>query len=113
MKHTVVRDLISVLSALALGALLALVGPSASAFGQDQLPATESSDSNDSNLASPDSCDNYSLARWVHVPIMDYIGNDYACSTWIEVQAVGAVPRKAAQLTWAEPGFCPPQPAAA
>jgi hypothetical protein len=49
--------------------------------------------------------------RQVHVPILDFIGNDDACSTWIEVQSIGCEWAKAILVTWGEPGFCPPQAA--
>jgi hypothetical protein len=54
---------------------------------------------------------NRQLGMQVHLPILNYIGNDDRCNTWIEVQAVGPDPMKAVLVTWGEPGFCPPQAA--
>jgi len=51
------------------------------------------------------------LGKQVHLPILNFLGNDDACTTWIEVQAVGPLPVKAVLVTWGEPGFCPPQAA--
>ena len=54
---------------------------------------------------------NRQLGMQVHLPILNYIGNDDRCNTWIEVQNVGPEPVKAVLVTWGEPGFCPPQAA--
>ena len=54
---------------------------------------------------------NRQLGKQVHLPILNFLGNDDACTTWIEVQAVGPLPVKAVLVTWGEPGFCPPQAA--
>ena len=54
---------------------------------------------------------NRQLGMQVHLPILNYLGNDDLCETWIEVQAIGAAPMKAVLVTWGEPGFCPPQAA--
>ena len=54
---------------------------------------------------------NRQLGMQVHLPILNYLGNDDLCETWIEVQAIGASPMKAVLVTWGEPGFCPPQAA--
>ena len=54
---------------------------------------------------------NRQLGMQVHLPILNYIGNDDRCNTWIEVQNVSGAPVKAVLVTWGEPGFCPPQAA--
>ena len=45
----------------------------------------------------------------VHLPILNFQGQDDVCRTWIEVQVVGPEFSKAVLVTWGEPGFCPPQ----
>jgi len=59
----------------------------------------------------------------VHLPILNFQGQDDVCRTWIEVQFLGGgvfLPEtgecrddsaKAVLITWGEPGFCPPQAA--
>ncbi|MCB0215685.1 MAG: hypothetical protein KDH92_03540, partial [Chloroflexi bacterium] len=54
---------------------------------------------------------NAQLGRQVHLPILDFLGQDDVCRTWIEVQVIGCDPSKAVLVTWGEPGFCPPQAA--
>jgi len=54
---------------------------------------------------------NRQLGMQVHLPILNYIGNDDRCNTWLEIQNVGPKPVKAVLVTWGEPGFCPPQAA--
>ena len=45
----------------------------------------------------------------MHLPILNFQGQDDVCRTWIEVQNVGREFAKAVLVTWGEPGFCPPQ----
>ncbi|MFQ5460877.1 MAG: DUF11 domain-containing protein, partial [Anaerolineae bacterium] len=52
---------------------------------------------------------NSALAGQVHLPILNFEGQNDVCRTWIEVQNVGSDFTKAALVTWGEPGFCPPQ----
>ena len=52
---------------------------------------------------------NRQLGGQVHLPILNFIGQDEVCKSWIEVQNVGDDLIKAALITWGEPGFCPPQ----
>jgi hypothetical protein len=47
----------------------------------------------------------------VHLPILNFQGQDDVCRTMIEVQYIGCDPSKAVLVTWGEPGFCPPQAA--
>ncbi|MBK6768421.1 MAG: lamin tail domain-containing protein [Ardenticatenales bacterium] len=54
---------------------------------------------------------NRQLGGQVHLPILNFIGQDDVCTTWIEIQNIGDDIVKAALITWAEPGFCPPQAA--
>ena len=54
---------------------------------------------------------NRQLGRQVHLPILNYLGNDDRCSSWVQVQLIGCEWGKAVMLTWGEPGFCPPQAA--
>ena len=54
---------------------------------------------------------NRQLGMQVHLPILDYLGNDDVCDTMIEIQALGEEPMKAVLVTWGEPGYCPPQAA--
>jgi hypothetical protein len=54
---------------------------------------------------------NRQLGCQVHLPILNFQGEDDVCRTWIEVQAVGCDMVKAVLITWGEPGFCPPQAA--
>jgi hypothetical protein len=54
---------------------------------------------------------NAQLGRQVHLPILNFQGQDEVCDTWIEVQVIGCDPAKAVLVTWADPGFCPPQAA--
>lgn len=52
---------------------------------------------------------NSQLGKQVHLPILNFQGQDDVCRTWIEVQVVGPEYSKAVLVTWGEPGFCPPQ----
>ncbi len=52
---------------------------------------------------------NRQLGKQVHLPVMNFQGQDDVCRTWIEVQMVGPEFGKAVLVTWGEPGFCPPQ----
>jgi uncharacterized repeat protein (TIGR01451 family) len=54
---------------------------------------------------------NQQLGRQVHLPILNFQGQDDVCRTMIEVQYIGCDPSKAVLVTWGEPGFCPPQAA--
>ncbi|MFN2114691.1 MAG: hypothetical protein ACK2T6_03185, partial [Anaerolineae bacterium] len=51
------------------------------------------------------------FASWVHLPVLNYVGDREACSTWINLHLVGSAPKKAVLFVWGEPGFCPPQQA--
>ena len=52
---------------------------------------------------------NKQLGCQIHLPILNFLGQDDVCRTWIEVQHLGCEPSKAILVTWGEPGFCPPQ----
>jgi len=52
---------------------------------------------------------NRQLGKQVHLPILNFQGQDDVCRTWIEVQNIGSEYKKAILVTWGEPGFCPPQ----
>ena len=54
---------------------------------------------------------NSQLGCQVHLPILNFLGQDDLCETWIEVQHLGCDFAKASLVTWGEPGFCPPQAA--
>ncbi|RIJ99694.1 MAG: hypothetical protein DCC47_22670, partial [Acidobacteria bacterium] len=54
---------------------------------------------------------NKQLGSQVHLPILNFQGQDDVCRSWIEVQYLGCDPSKAVLITWGEPGFCPPQAA--
>ncbi len=43
------------------------------------------------------------------LPILNFMGNDEVCNTWVEVQNIGDDFTRVALMTWGEPGFCPPQ----
>ncbi len=49
------------------------------------------------------------VADAVLLPILNYLGNDPVCGTWVEVQNLGDRPTKALMIVWGAPGFCPPQ----
>jgi hypothetical protein len=49
------------------------------------------------------------VADQVLLPILNYLGNDPVCATWVEAQNVGDRPTKALLIAWGAPGFCPPQ----
>ncbi|MCC7021149.1 MAG: hypothetical protein IT332_15410, partial [Ardenticatenales bacterium] len=51
---------------------------------------------------------NDQLGKQVHLPILNFQGQDDVCESWIEVQNLGCRIAKAALVTWGEPGFCPP-----
>ncbi len=50
-----------------------------------------------------------SPGRQVHLPVLNYLGQDDVCQSWIEAQNVGLDFSKAVLLVWGAPGFCPPQ----
>jgi uncharacterized repeat protein (TIGR01451 family) len=52
---------------------------------------------------------NSALSGQVHLPILNFHGQNEACTTWIEVQNIGDEFSKAALIVWGQPGFCPPQ----
>ena len=54
---------------------------------------------------------NAQLGCQVHLPILNFLGQDDLCESWIEVQYLGCDFAKASLVTWGEPGFCPPQAA--
>ena len=54
---------------------------------------------------------NRQLGCQIHLPILNFQGQDEVCDTWIEVQVIGCTAAKAVLVTWADPGFCPPQAA--
>ena len=54
---------------------------------------------------------NDQLGCQVHLPILNFLGQDDLCESWIEVQNLGCGFAKASLITWGEPGFCPPQAA--
>ncbi|MCB0215930.1 MAG: hypothetical protein KDH92_04790 [Chloroflexi bacterium] len=54
---------------------------------------------------------NAQLGGQVHLPVLNFLGQDDVCRTWIEVQHIGCDPAKAVLIAWGEPGFCPPQAA--
>ena len=54
---------------------------------------------------------NNQLGCQVHLPVLDFLGQDDVCDSWIEIQNVGCEYAKAALVAWGEPGFCPPQAA--
>jgi uncharacterized repeat protein (TIGR01451 family) len=54
---------------------------------------------------------NAQLGRQVHLPILNFQGQDDVCRSMVEVQYLGCDPAKAVLVTWGEPGFCPPQAA--
>ncbi len=45
------------------------------------------------------------------LPILNFLGNDEVCASWVEVQNVGSTFTRVAMMVWGEPGFCPPQAA--
>jgi len=54
---------------------------------------------------------NTQLSNQVHIPILNYMGQDDVCSTMVQIQNIGCQVAKAALVSWGEPGFCPPQAA--
>ncbi|MBK7781690.1 MAG: hypothetical protein IPJ58_13165 [Ardenticatenia bacterium] len=50
------------------------------------------------------------LGVQVHLPILNFEGQDDVCRAMIEVQYIGCDPRrKAVLVAWGDPGFCPPR----
>ena len=45
------------------------------------------------------------------LPVMNYLGQDKVCESWISVQYIGCEPAKVTLIVWGERGFCPPQAA--
>ncbi len=45
----------------------------------------------------------------LHLPVLNFLGDDDVCRTAIAVQNLGGEPSKAVLVVWGEPGFCPPQ----
>jgi hypothetical protein len=43
------------------------------------------------------------------LPILNFLGNDEVCNSWVEVQNVGSTFTRVAMMVWGEPGFCAPQ----
>ncbi|MBK7780448.1 MAG: hypothetical protein IPJ58_06585 [Ardenticatenia bacterium] len=54
---------------------------------------------------------NRQLGCQIHLPILNFLGQDDVCASMIEVQLLGCDPAKAVLVTWGAPGFCPPQAA--
>jgi hypothetical protein len=54
---------------------------------------------------------NAQLGGQVHLPVLNYLGQDDVCRSWVTVQHLGCDPAKAVLIVWGEPGFCPPQAA--
>ncbi len=54
---------------------------------------------------------NAQLGCQVHLPILDFMGQDDVCNSIVEVQNIGCDYAMAAMIVWGEPGFCPPQSA--
>jgi len=54
---------------------------------------------------------NDQLGCQVHLPVLNFIGQDELCETWIQVQNIGCDFSKASLVVWGEWGFCPPQAA--
>jgi len=52
-----------------------------------------------------------SPGRQVHLPVLNFLGQDDICKTWIEAQNLGFMSSKITIVTWGQPGFCPPQAA--
>jgi hypothetical protein len=52
---------------------------------------------------------NAALGSQVHLPILNFLGQNDVCRTWVEAQNVGGGFSKVALVVWGEPGFCPPQ----
>ena len=65
----------------------------------------------DFSLECPTVDPNRQLGCQIHLPILNFQGQDDVCETWIEVQNLGCEFAKASLVTWGEPGFCPPQAA--
>jgi hypothetical protein len=49
------------------------------------------------------------LTAQVAVPILDYLGNNDICETWVEAQNIGNDFTRIAMAVWGAPAFCPPQ----
>jgi hypothetical protein len=48
-------------------------------------------------------------SAFVALPILNYLGNNEICDSWIEAQNIGDDFTRIAIVTWGAPGFCPPQ----
>ena len=48
---------------------------------------------------------NNQLGCQVHLPVLDFLGQDDVCESWIEIQNVGCEYAKAALVAWGEPGL--------
>ena len=47
----------------------------------------------------------------VFLPVLNNMGWDDVCQSWVSVQYIGCEPAKTVLYFWGEPGFCPPQAA--
>ena len=83
-------------AAIALGALISLWPQSAEAQGPRPIQRVDP---------------NRQLDCQVHLPVLDFLGQDDVCRSWVAVQVLGCEPAKAVLIAWGEPGFCPPQAA--
>ena len=86
-----------------------LVGPSEPVFPPSVNVA--SAHAADEPICGPTKTDQVLMGSTLHLPIIDFLGNDDICETWISVQNVGQDDAKAALVAFGEPGFCPPQAA--
>ncbi len=43
-----------------------------------------------------------------YLPVLNFMGSDDVCRTWLAVQNIGSEPTKAILLTWTDSGSCPP-----
>ena len=92
------------LVALAFGLALALAGSFLSAgAAQAQLPNPPA--------GHPTLPQDRPSALQASLPVLNFLGNDEVCDSWIEVQNVGSTFTRVALMVWGEPGFCPPQAA--
>ncbi|MFN2252319.1 MAG: SdrD B-like domain-containing protein [Anaerolineae bacterium] len=57
----------------------------------------------------PPPCCEKPYGRQIHLPILNYEGNNNVCDSIVEVQNIGAWPSKAMLVLWGAPGACPPQ----
>ncbi len=51
------------------------------------------------------------ISHPVYLPVLDFLGDDDICESWLTIFNVGAEPAVALSMFWGEPGFCPPQAA--